>query len=1006
MSATMLIPDHELIQRIGCGSYGEVWQARNVMGQGRAVKIVRRDAFESVRPFEREFAAIRRYEPVSRQAEGLVNVLHVGRNDADGVFFYVMELADAASPAKDAVGYRPRTLAAELQTHGRLPPARCLEIALSLAQALGSLHRAGLVHRDIKPANIIFVNDRAKLADIGLVQEMGRSRSFVGTEGYIPPEGPGQPSADFYALGRVLYESLTGQEPHRFPMLPASDLTALASPMAQELMEVLLKSGEGDPARRYQNADTLLADLALIQSGRSVRHLHTVERRLTLARRALWALLAAVVPAAAAVFIWKDRAVQHERLTAAENLTAEQHLRLRAAEAAGLLRTGRAGDATSALAILRTLPGAGGKDRSLAELVATALSGPDLLENSRLPCSTGSAATVPAVVAPDGSWSARLARDSDAVILTIHQAGDATSGREFVLAAPGIQSGCLTASPGSRWLISASENDSRVWEVRPEARPSDAAPVSRTITGRLAPLPGDSRAIALSPDGREVVFYSLADGSGVRRITLGEGITVRHGLHPSPDGSMAAFVESAGAGLGIISLTNGGILRRFTPPSAAEGARWSDEAGSLTWTPDSRWIAAAEYFRGDADQPIRLMSVDTDRQATLSGGHRGRVIALAFSPDAQWLLSSSWDQSTRLWNVGRAAPALFMPGWGWGLGFTAHGWWRSVEIKAGEAFLSHGTLTEAAVSGHLVPTSHSDRPGWVAFVPGTHDILAESDTALWLFSGGATLPVSIPIPEGCAPVGGLATHRLPQGTGSEAVICGAGGVFSGHLPESSVPGEITWRRLSSDHASSAASGACISWVSTAQTNIFTVASTPFLTDISGPPVRSAPGDFSGVTVHPSRPLLAAWNYYTGGVAMIDALSGQVTHSLPVDRARAVFSAEGDRLFVTDGPRLSAWDVKNPVAPLWQTRLERGDLGPAPLAVSPDGRWIATLHNFDTPALFDARTGRLSLELLHRLGGRPGINCLTFSSDSRRLALTLRRGSVEVWNLDRLPPDRQ
>src|SRR5690606_13420420 len=128
---------------------------------------VRRAQFTTARPFEREFEAVRRYEPVSRSAEGLVNVLHVGRLENDAGFYYVMELADAVDPAAES--YRPRTLDHELATRGPLPVAECLEIATSLGRGLAALHRAGLVHRDVKPANIIFVAGRAKLADIGLV---------------------------------------------------------------------------------------------------------------------------------------------------------------------------------------------------------------------------------------------------------------------------------------------------------------------------------------------------------------------------------------------------------------------------------------------------------------------------------------------------------------------------------------------------------------------------------------------------------------------------------------------------------------------------------------------------------------------------------------------------------------------------------------------------------------------------------------------------------------------
>src|SRR6266540_4016709 len=86
------IPDHELLRRVGRGSYGEVWLARSITGAFRAVKIVYRASFEDVRPFEREFSGISNFEPISRSHEGLVDILQVGRNG--GFFYYVMELAD------------------------------------------------------------------------------------------------------------------------------------------------------------------------------------------------------------------------------------------------------------------------------------------------------------------------------------------------------------------------------------------------------------------------------------------------------------------------------------------------------------------------------------------------------------------------------------------------------------------------------------------------------------------------------------------------------------------------------------------------------------------------------------------------------------------------------------------------------------------------------------------------------------------------------------------------
>ena len=71
-----------------------------------------------------------------------------------------------------------------------------------MAAALGHLH--GLIHRDLKPSNVIFINGEPKLADLGLVTGEDDAQSFVGTEGYLPREGPGPVAADLYALGIVM----------------------------------------------------------------------------------------------------------------------------------------------------------------------------------------------------------------------------------------------------------------------------------------------------------------------------------------------------------------------------------------------------------------------------------------------------------------------------------------------------------------------------------------------------------------------------------------------------------------------------------------------------------------------------------------------------------------------------------------------------------------------------------------------------------------------------------
>ena len=258
------VPDHELLRCVGRGSYGEVWLGRNVMGSFRAVKVVYRASFESERPYEREFSGLQIFEPVSRTHPGLVSLLHIGRNAESGYFYCVMEVADdvAKGQAIEPDKYRPRTLASEIAQRGRLPLGECVELGGALAAALGHLHSRGLVHRDIKPSNIIFVNGAPKFADIGLVTQIGSKATFVGTEGYLAPEGPGSPGADLYALGKLLYEIGMGKSAEQFPELPTRLRELPEAAGLMRLNGIVLKACEPQAAKRFQSAGELEAAVA------------------------------------------------------------------------------------------------------------------------------------------------------------------------------------------------------------------------------------------------------------------------------------------------------------------------------------------------------------------------------------------------------------------------------------------------------------------------------------------------------------------------------------------------------------------------------------------------------------------------------------------------------------------------------------------------------------------------------------------------------------------------
>src|SRR6266404_80048 len=161
------IPDHELIRLIGRGSYGQVWLAKNAVGTLRAIKVVYRATFEKEEHFEREFNGLQRFEPISRSHGGFVDILHLGRNDPAGYFYYVMELADGTEMTKSEIRnpkearnpnskgaetpetirasgfgppssldirhsefYTPRTLRDDHKQRGALPLADCLTIGV------------------------------------------------------------------------------------------------------------------------------------------------------------------------------------------------------------------------------------------------------------------------------------------------------------------------------------------------------------------------------------------------------------------------------------------------------------------------------------------------------------------------------------------------------------------------------------------------------------------------------------------------------------------------------------------------------------------------------------------------------------------------------------------------------------------------------------------------------------------------------------------------------------
>jgi tRNA A-37 threonylcarbamoyl transferase component Bud32 len=251
-------PQLEILEFIGKGGMGAVYKARQKqLDRIVALKIlppeVGRDPAFAER-FGREARAL-----AQLNHQNIVDVYDFG--SADGLYYLTMEFVD---------GMNLR----ELIRGGRLEPAQALVIVPQVCEALQFAHDEGIVHRDIKPENILVSRrGQVKIADFGLARLLGKApdgatltgtQQVMGTLHYMAPEqmqGSHEVDhrADIYSLGVVFYEMLTGQLP-----IGRFDPPSRRVQVDVRLDEVVLRTLESDPQRRYQHASDVKTDVQSI----------------------------------------------------------------------------------------------------------------------------------------------------------------------------------------------------------------------------------------------------------------------------------------------------------------------------------------------------------------------------------------------------------------------------------------------------------------------------------------------------------------------------------------------------------------------------------------------------------------------------------------------------------------------------------------------------------------------------------------------------------------------
>lgn len=188
---------YEIVSPLGAGAMGEVWRARDTrLGRDVAVKILPpRLGRDADARFVREARAV-----AALSHPNILALYDVGREGR--VAYAVTELLEGET-------LRERLL------RGPLSTSDAVHCATSIARALAAAHAKGIVHRDLKPENVFLTADgQVKLLDFGIAGGP-EENAPIGTPGYMAPEQarglPADPRADLFALGCVLYETLSGR---------------------------------------------------------------------------------------------------------------------------------------------------------------------------------------------------------------------------------------------------------------------------------------------------------------------------------------------------------------------------------------------------------------------------------------------------------------------------------------------------------------------------------------------------------------------------------------------------------------------------------------------------------------------------------------------------------------------------------------------------------------------------------------------------------------------------
>jgi serine/threonine protein kinase/Tol biopolymer transport system component len=309
------VAHYQIVRPMGAGGMGVVYRATET-------RLQRTVALKFLPPLLRDDSASR--ERFIREARVIASIDHQNVcpvyeiEEADGFIFIAMACLEGTS------------LEETIRT-GPIPVKQAIGIALQAAHGLQAAHSRGVVHRDIKPANLMLVDTESaeplvRILDFGVAQwaektVLTQEGLRIGTVLYMAPEQVAgsrvDQRADIWSLGVVLYQILLGRVPFEGSTLHET-LAIIAGPQPADLRQIreiappevvfiLRKMLEKDPAKRYQTATALISELESIRHRAAPGLIARIARGPAVRRAAAVSAIAAIIALSILLFLRLNR---------------------------------------------------------------------------------------------------------------------------------------------------------------------------------------------------------------------------------------------------------------------------------------------------------------------------------------------------------------------------------------------------------------------------------------------------------------------------------------------------------------------------------------------------------------------------------------------------------------------------------------------------------------------------------------------------------------------------